>query len=397
MAQSQKSYSVHLDAIRGIAAFVVFAGHARVLFINSMLGSAGIGANAVSPNGTSVVHRTGVTTPGHEAVIVFFVLSGFLVGGSALRAWLRNAWSWKEYSLQRMTRLWTVLIPALVIGAILDNLGIALFGTGGIYGAPAGQDMVFPDFAARRLFTTFLGNLFFVQGILVEPFGSNSPLWTLSYEFWFYFSFPILLVAFSAQFPKLKRVLALAGLMGIGFFVGTKISMYFLFWIAGAIIELIPRRIPLIVAHRLVPVFAIGFILVCFALLKFLPPILLSDTIEGLAFCVLCYILLHETQDAEKNLYCISARFLSNMSYTIYLTHAPILAFLSAAIMGNWSLWPLDLTHLLKFISIVSLAFMCSYLIYWCFERNTYLVRKWFRSILLNKNVLAKTEMTQSK
>lgn len=57
---------------------------------------------------------------GQQWVIVFFVLSGYLVGGSVLRSMALDRWSWRGYLLNRMTRLYTVRVPALVLGAVLD-------------------------------------------------------------------------------------------------------------------------------------------------------------------------------------------------------------------------------------------------------------------------------------
>src|SRR5580692_4520938 len=102
MAKPLPQSSVHLDAVRALAALTVFAGHARDLFIGSPRAAAGLGHAA-----TSAPH----TTVGHLAVIVFFVLSGYLVGGGVLRNMTSNEWSWGGYTLQRLSRLWVALIP----------------------------------------------------------------------------------------------------------------------------------------------------------------------------------------------------------------------------------------------------------------------------------------------
>jgi peptidoglycan/LPS O-acetylase OafA/YrhL len=98
--------------------------------------------NALKDAGT--LARTNVTegviTIGHEAVMVFFVLSGFLVGGSVLKLMSRDLWSWNNYLIKRLTRLWIVLIPALLLGLALDLGGSHIFsGTASIYSSPAGS------------------------------------------------------------------------------------------------------------------------------------------------------------------------------------------------------------------------------------------------------------------
>ena len=100
---------------------------------------------------------------GHYAVMAFFVLSGFLVGGSVLRGRMDGEFNWGLYAVNRLTRLWIVLIPALLLGAIWDHLGLHLFGTSGVYGddCQAWHIAVPPRLSASIM----VGNMFFLQGI----------------------------------------------------------------------------------------------------------------------------------------------------------------------------------------------------------------------------------------
>ena len=68
---------------------------------------------------------------GHQWVIVFFVLSGYLVGGSVLRSVRTGSWSWRAYLLARLSRLYVVLLPALLLGGALDWLGMHMAGDRG--------------------------------------------------------------------------------------------------------------------------------------------------------------------------------------------------------------------------------------------------------------------------
>ena len=134
-----------------------------------------------------------------EAVVVFFVLSGYLVGGSVLRAVRVGTWTWKDYLLKRLTRLWVPLIPGLIIGVILDRLGYRIFGQGSIYHNPPGIDLLTAVDLARRVgVRVFLGNAFFLQGILVPHLGTNVSLWSLADEFWYYIIFPLSVLAVTA-------------------------------------------------------------------------------------------------------------------------------------------------------------------------------------------------------
>ena len=71
--------SVHLDALRGLAALAVFVGHLRsLLFVDYYTDS------VVRGSAIEAVYL--LTSLGHQAVMVFFVLSGYLISGSIFGA-----------------------------------------------------------------------------------------------------------------------------------------------------------------------------------------------------------------------------------------------------------------------------------------------------------------------
>ena len=111
-----RTASVHLDALRGIAAVGVCLSHLRDFFFVDYPHPAH--KNLL----LAAIHL--VSGLRHQWVIVFFVLSGYLVGGSVLRSMALGRWSWREYLLNRLTRLYIVLVPALVLGGLLDATGI---------------------------------------------------------------------------------------------------------------------------------------------------------------------------------------------------------------------------------------------------------------------------------
>jgi len=179
--------SLWLDALRGVAALGVFTSHWRDCFFRdySQL-------HVHNPLIAAAYFMSGI---GHEWVIVFFVLSGYLVGGSVLRQTLQGRWSWSEYALHRLTRLYIVLIPALLLGGAIDLIGLRLFGTSDVYTAHHGMKLMLEAPASHLTVGTLLGNYVFLQVILVPVFGSNGPLWSLGYEFWYYIAFPLLFFA----------------------------------------------------------------------------------------------------------------------------------------------------------------------------------------------------------
>ena len=75
----------------------------------------------------------------------------------------KAAWSWQHYVLLRMTRLWTVLLPALLLTFALDSLGHYL-------STPDSIQNELPEISGAMDTAAFMGNLLFVQTIFVQTF-----------------------------------------------------------------------------------------------------------------------------------------------------------------------------------------------------------------------------------
>ncbi|ROQ06246.1 peptidoglycan/LPS O-acetylase OafA/YrhL [Rathayibacter sp. PhB93] len=206
-----------LDSVRACAALLVLVAHVRQAFLvpaaETRLGPADSALYAL-------------TSLGHGAVIVFFVLSGFFVGGSVLSALSRDAFSWTRYLTSRLTRLWLVLIPALVLTAVLDAVGVAFLLDRPQY-APGGSAQVDGGILGA------LGNVVFLQPHLVRPFGTDQPLWSIGYEAGYYLLFPLLLVGLTRGSGR-RRVLCAAAAVVVVFVLGPAGTGLFLAWLAGA-------------------------------------------------------------------------------------------------------------------------------------------------------------------
>lgn len=181
---------------------------------------------------------------GHQAVIVFFVLSGFLISSTILRSHILGKWSWRHYAVNRATRLYVVLLPGLLLGFFWDRLGSWLFAAKGIY-AHSLSDLG-PAVPLKNLTPgNFLGNLFFLQTILCETFGSNGPLWSLSNEFWYYVLFPLALgagIAWASRRFFIATAFTCLALF-ITVFLGRGIMVGFLIWLAGFGLVLLYSRV----------------------------------------------------------------------------------------------------------------------------------------------------------
>ena len=172
-----------------MAAWLVVAEHARSLIFADYgeLQSPGILAKGF-------YFLTGF---GHEAVMVFFVISGYLVGGKVWSLYREGRFGWRRYLADRASRLYAVLFVALLLGAAMDWTGYLFFNKYGLYNhGYEGAIAVLGAAPIERMgLRDFLVNAFFLQTIAGPTFGSNGPLWSLSYEWWYYVLFPMVLAA----------------------------------------------------------------------------------------------------------------------------------------------------------------------------------------------------------
>jgi peptidoglycan/LPS O-acetylase OafA/YrhL len=383
--------SIHLDAVRGLAALWVLLGHSRGLYIAGGVTALLRSGQQSAPKAVYQANQnialdhfrlteliTTHVNISRLAVIAFFVLSGYLVGGSVLKSERKRAFSWSRYLLQRMTRLWTVLIPALMLCALLDGCGMYLLhSTDNIYRA---SPFIAPVIHNCYTVKAFFGSAFFLQGILTPSFGTDNPLWSLSYEFWFYLFFPLLVGALARSRPARGRTCSAALLLVLMALCGWSISAYFLIWLLGAGLALMPLAIP---ARLRSASLAAAFILLgltVFVDLRLIVNRFLSEFAAGVACTFLLWVLLHAQGHRAHPLYRIAAQRLSGMSYTLYLTHYPALVLFSAVLMPQWRLWPFTPASLLKLVPVVALVFAISGMMYYCFERNTPRVRAWLPS-----------------
>jgi len=93
--------SDHLDLLRGVAALAVLLGHLHDCFFESFRKS-----GSHNPFAAGLILLSSFS---HEAVIIFFVLSGYLIGTSVLKGAVGQRRSWNSYLIRRATGLYVVL------------------------------------------------------------------------------------------------------------------------------------------------------------------------------------------------------------------------------------------------------------------------------------------------
>jgi peptidoglycan/LPS O-acetylase OafA/YrhL len=161
---------------------------------------------------------------GQEAVIVFFLLSGFVIFANEQGCSERPG----GYYLRRLRRIYPALLAAMACSTLV---------------ALANHNVGY-KFRSPELWATILS----VQdiavlkpGVIADPYMGNEPLWSLSYEVLFYLVFPGVLLLWK-RWPKMTNhlvgsvccALYLAYAARPGHF--TLVGAYFLVWWTGAMV-----------------------------------------------------------------------------------------------------------------------------------------------------------------
>jgi peptidoglycan/LPS O-acetylase OafA/YrhL len=158
---------------------------------------------------------------GHESVMIFFVLSGFVIAYSAET----KDHDLSHYAVSRFSRLWSVLLPCLIVTPLLDAWGQSIAPKAYLYHVTN-----FVDLGDGLRHAFFLSQLWFDD----TWYFSAAPLWSLGYEFWYY-------ALFGALF-YLKgrwRVAAVAACLLI---IGPKILLLSPLWFLGVAVYHYTRK-----------------------------------------------------------------------------------------------------------------------------------------------------------
>ena len=265
----------------------------------------------------------------HQSVVVFFVLSGFLIGGGVMTQAQADRRFFGRYLIDRTARIYIVLVPALLLTAALDALGPALFGKVGLYGLDRYRGGAGP--------VDFLGNLANLQDIYVPAFGSNGPLWSLSHEYWYYLTFGLVGVWMCAGYARPVRTAAFVAALASLAFTGLTPGYHlfgFLVWLAGAAAARLNRPSPTAprFAHAVFLAAALGAgVGLGPDALEYGPVCMVADTLVALAFANLLLALRLGPQTGWRLDMAGWRKPLSDLSYSLYAAHLPLIVFVLAA------------------------------------------------------------------
>ena len=373
--QTSKTWYPLLDVLRGPAALLVLVGHWRNLFFKDF-------PELVNPGPVMKVFYL-FTGAGHEAVMLFFVLSGCVIAHVIYGLHERGKWSWPTYLSARLTRLWIVLIPALVLTAMWDRIGMWLAaGKQSVYAGAGFGNILNEPVAAVSGPEVFLGNVFFLQRILVPTFGSNGPVWSISYEFVYYLAYPLLLGGLvllrGRLFAGFASVALAAGLLVLA---GKSISAGFMIWMFGVASYFLFKKVPW-PTRWAIPGFLGGTVLLLGCIVGSRVGINLGPVDWEVLIGIACALAIYAGLSAEptERLTRILRPFhgLSAVSYSVYLLHTPLLVFIASLLFtSNADRWNPDLAHLAVAVPIALVAFGYCLLVWFLTEHRTHDLRKW--------------------
>lgn len=195
-----RGLSVYLDLWRFLAALMVFVLHASFERFSG---------------GLPLLWRLALF--GNDAVMLFFVLSGFVIAHVAQRG-AGHPGQPARFAAARLARLWSVCVPALALTLLADGVGMQL--------APGLYD--FPMYEHSHPVPRLLGSLLFLNELWFWSFTpfSNTPYWSVGYEAWYYALFGAWLFAQGRW-----RWAAAAAVVLV---MGPRIALLLPVWLAGA-------------------------------------------------------------------------------------------------------------------------------------------------------------------
>jgi len=363
--------STLLDLFRGLAAVLVLVEHWRnMLFVDY---------SQLEHRHLFMMLPYIVSGAGHQAVIIFFILSGYLISGTIFRSLRSQRWSWASYLTHRLVRLWVVLLPGLALCAVWDFLAIHLRLAPALYAGLVDNHEI-PNVTATLTLKNLIGNVFFLQTIAVPVFGSDQALWSLANEFWYYLLFPLVLLSFRRRTPNLERGLYVVIFIGVAWLVKGSILALFPVWLLGV---LLARVKPPLLTSKVRNGMLICYIPMVFILAKVhLHSPLLDDylfaTLTFIAIWVLLADTTYEPQNSTLNRW---SRELAKFSYTLYVVHMPFCLFLTATVVGGQR-WVPNVVNATKGLAILMVTAGYAYAIGLLTEAHTDSIRKWIEKKL---------------
>ena len=329
--------SVYLDIIRFSAALCVFLGHSSNMKLTAgFLWPFGIYQDA--------------------AVMIFFVLSGFVI------AYItgHKETTLRDYTLSRLSRLYSVIIPALIITVCCDSIGMRL--------DESFYQMERWQFDDSNQWINYILSFFLLNniwGLSLHP-GINIPFWSLCYEFIYYCLFAAL---FFLRGPV--RILSVVSLILLS---GPTITILFPIWLIGYGSFKLQSKYVLNHKPKISTTLSLSALLALFILDPMLRndvrlntgiinrPTLLADYCDAILISIHLIFITPVLTALKPTLFRFSSiiRWLASLTFALYLFHRPLIQLFAVIGSDNPGSWETRFLVVgVTFLIIASLGHWC--------------------------------------
>jgi peptidoglycan/LPS O-acetylase OafA/YrhL len=349
---------LYLDLARAVAVNLVFVEH---LF---------------SINGRKFDYHFGMM-----GVVIFFLLSGFLIYTAAANRMHRGGEQLFPFLLDRTARIFSPLLPCILLIAIL-NYAVDL----GEWGLPGlkkgvlaffGNIFLLSDYPLFQILARLTGSDLY----RIRPYNTAEQFWTIPIEFWTYVIFAFFMfVLVRRESPN--KIIAVP-LFLIAFpvvfynsFAGPGLALT-LIWIMGAIAAHLWNRSKNIGNFNAY----LGLALFAWGVVGGFGRVSKAGFIEFdlqyclfISMCVFGIFLLLTRVNYKQTIFFKALSFISLYSYSFYLVHNTIII-----IVRHYAPEDFGTQSILSFVAshLVAIAF------YFCFERHHYAISAWLKRVLL--------------
>jgi peptidoglycan/LPS O-acetylase OafA/YrhL len=204
-------------------------------------------------------------------------------------------------------------------------------------------------------------------------------MWSLANEFWYYLVFPLAASLALVLYRLPTRILAAMLLLAISLALPWWLLKPGVIWVAGAAAAWVGDQPRIAAVLRLTSLRLLSSALVAIALILTKTSIGIGDL--GFGIIVALWLPVIAMVPSCGGFYRRSARGAAEISYTLYLTHFPLLSLIVLTGFAPHRFLP-GLTGAAIYIGLFALAVGWAIGFWWCFERHTDRVFHWLNARL---------------
>jgi peptidoglycan/LPS O-acetylase OafA/YrhL len=323
MGGMRRGFSNYCDLLRVSAAFAVLISHASIHSISG-----------------GFLYQ--LQSLGHPSVIVFFVLSGYVISYVVTT----KESTLGDYGTSRFARLYSVVIPAIVLTYAADSIGVA-HNPEAYAGVPENVPLLRAASAVLFLSQSWTADL---------SLFSDESYWSLPYEFWYYVLFG---AAFFLSGTSRLITVGVAALLA-----GPKILLLLPIWLLGVLSHRSRKPISERTARLLFVLSGVSTVAICVGYLRFIRGVdadYLPPSFSGLDYLLGGAVALNLYAGSFMELHLLSQgralKYLAGMTFSLYLFHLPLLRLCAAYFPDIWSVYvrgPLMIAIVLFAVAVLS-------------------------------------------